>query len=290
MRALTKNIRRRTPFGFTLIEIIIAMSLFAIIASLGTTFFIQVSRIYKRVVLQNQLLNEAEFAMERLRHLISQNAIDYEEYYNQSTGGGLYGANYGDYGKLFYDDASGRATGENTGSNPLSTAAQTELYLINGNGDHKIIIAQEYSDTTNTVLAMAEMDGTDTSSDTYGLNGIPETWTCSSSYTCSASDTPNADDLTAVDGTIADDDFIPITPSNITIESLTFYISPLEDPRKAFAEKTADVVIQPHVTIVMTASITDEAALGTYGNTPSVQLETTVSSHVYNDVTSYVSN
>lgn len=289
MRALTKNNHRKTKFGFTLIEIIIAMTLFSIIAALGTTFFVQISRIYKRVTLQNELLNETEFAMERIRQIIGQNTIDYEEYYSRNViGDSLYGQNYGEYGETFYD-AGGYATGEGPDA-LLDYDAQKELYLINGTGDHKIIFGSEITgedaDGNNLyAIAMTEMDGTD-----GDLDGIPETWTCSSDYTCNATGpTPDQDDFD--DNTNPNnEDFIPITPSNITITRLEFYIAPLKDPRKAFAEKDEEVVVQPRVTIVLEAEITADAALGTYGLPPSIQLETTVSSHVYNEVTSYVSN
>lgn len=300
MRAQTpvKKTSRKRKRGFTLIEIIIAMTLFAIIAALGTTFFIQVSRIYKRVTLQNELLNETEFVMERLRQTIGENTLDYEEYYNQAQNGpgAEYGYKYGsdtDYGAQFYDSTTGRATGTGPdgisidsncttpdGNSTTTGYPQCQLYLINAAGDHKIIFAREETgtdestDATKYAIAIAEMDGTDEST----VDGIPDTWTCSSDFTSCAGTPPSAAD------------FIPITPSNMTITSLTFYVSPLKDPRKAFAEKDAEVVIQPHVTIVLTAQLTDEAALGTYGITPEIQLETTVSSRVYNEVTSYVNN
>lgn len=283
---LAPSLKKRR--GFTLIEIIIAMTLFAMIAAMGTTFFVQISRIYKRVTLQNQLLNESEFVMERLRQTIGENTLDYEEYYSHTVDGETnYGQNYGDYGAQFY--SGGRSTGENTGSDAIDTNEQTELYLINGTGDHKIIIGREATGTDTDLsaiyaISIAEMEGTDSD-----VDGIPETWTCASDFTCpDLGTTPNPDDWT--DGSGVDDNFIPITPSTITITSLKFYVSPLEDPRKAYAEKTSNVIIQPHVTIVMTAQITKAAALGTYGNTPSIQLETTVSSRVYNDVTSYTNS
>lgn len=63
----------------------------------------------------------------------------------------------------------------------------------------------------------------------------------------------NADDFRADgDSTPEGEDFIPISPRSIDIVDLKFYVSPLDDPRKAFSETGKDSQIQPHVTILLT--------------------------------------
>lgn len=63
----------------------------------------------------------------------------------------------------------------------------------------------------------------------------------------------NADDFQADGDTSPEvEDFIAISPRNIDIVDLKFYISPLDDPRKAFSETGKDNQIQPHVTILLT--------------------------------------
>jgi hypothetical protein len=83
--------------------------------------------------------------------------------------------------------------------------------------------------------------------------------------------------------------FVPISPLRTTVTKLHFYIAPLEDPRKAFAETDPALAIQqqPHVTIVMTLTPAASELTGYAETPPSVTLQNTVSSRVYNEVKSY---
>ncbi len=83
---------------------------------------------------------------------------------------------------------------------------------------------------------------------------------------------------------------VPMTPLRTHISSLKFFVAPLEDPRKAFAESDPDHAIlqQPHVTIVMTVQPADSELGNFIGEfPPTVTLQSTVSSRTYREVKSY---
>ncbi len=90
-----------------------------------------------------------------------------------------------------------------------------------------------------------------------------------------------------VDGNkdISVNDLISITPKTLDIVDLKFYISPLDDPRKAWDEDSVDVQVQPHVTILLTTrpGIAWRRNL-VIGDKVSLSVQTTVSSRVITDV------
>ena len=69
--------------GFTLVEVILATSIFALVAIIGVIIFVNVTRIQRRIALENSLYEDGRFMMERLAREIRYNTIDYEEYYNK---------------------------------------------------------------------------------------------------------------------------------------------------------------------------------------------------------------
>ncbi len=204
-------------------------------------------------------------------------------------------------------DANGMCDKNFPGSctTPLDIALhkQSELYLIDPEGKRKMVFAlKTFNDipVVEKALSVVEIDGVDSNQD-----GIFETWTgsgmgqcttplcCASGYDCSDLQTNGQTLEDSLDATAPNIDlfegFIPISPLRTHVKDLKFYISPLEDPRKAFAESTvADAVQQqPHVTIVMTLEPAHSELTNFAGNPPSVTLQTTVSSRVYNEVTSF---
>jgi prepilin-type N-terminal cleavage/methylation domain-containing protein len=82
---------------------------------------------------------------------------------------------------------------------------------------------------------------------------------------------------------IDNDDFVPITPKNIDIVDLQFFISPLDDPRKAFAEGTDADRVQPHVTVLLTTRAGAGLRGMNAGDTP-LTLQATVSSRILTPV------
>ncbi|MEK7528648.1 MAG: prepilin-type N-terminal cleavage/methylation domain-containing protein [Patescibacteria group bacterium] len=95
--------RKINSHGFTLIEMLVAVSIFAVVATIASGLFINSFRISARTGLENQILNDATFIIERLARDIHENAIDYDEYFSRRVLGATnYGVNYGKYNTLFY--------------------------------------------------------------------------------------------------------------------------------------------------------------------------------------------
>lgn len=158
-----------------------------------------------------------------------------------------------------------------------------ELYIINGNGTKKTIIKRiannidddrdgstdegDATDTAQEFIGLLQMNGSDTTTSTGkpGIDGVIDTWS-------------NDPDFA---------DFVSITPPNIEIIDLDFYIAPLEDPFKAFDEDTSDIQMQPHVTIVMTARIAQSETIGMTGIAPEITLQTTVTSRVLSGIRTF---
>lgn len=321
----------KTKNGFTLVELIITVTIFSIFMLSLVTLTIDLYRNSRRIQLQEQLFQDMRAMMRQVTLLIENNAIDYEEYYRASIGdvylAGLDPAGsyiYGDYGRQFYDFGSDGAAGIlcNDGTVDLSvdacvidkttvdtntgqhvgnafcgdpaqalclTSDQDVLYLLNEKGDKKQILALEGVERTidgtpiETVFSTLWLNGTDTDGD-----DVVDTWAIAPEFNVIGSNV--LDDLSdGGDETGLYDGFIPISPMRTNITGLKFHIDPLEDPYKAFAETdvTTGTLVQPHVTIIMTAQ-PSAAELGNYlGPIPTRTLQTTVYSEIKNDVRTY---
>ncbi|MBI2463364.1 prepilin-type N-terminal cleavage/methylation domain-containing protein [Candidatus Peregrinibacteria bacterium] len=197
---------------------------------------------------------------------------------------------------------------------------QKELYLVNSAGDQKTIMAREVvndpdgslraaspsaSGDEEYALSLVRLDGTDDDQ-----NGVKEKWQCTADFICtktvSSIKKPDKNDLVmtnsnqscpggaaSCDEVTNGEDFVPLTPSSMNIISVKFLIAPLEDPHKAFGEDDATgdyIFMQPYVTIVLTVRPSVDAAKKIFGdpkNFPTITLQTTVSSRVYNEIKSY---
>lgn len=343
--------------GFTLIEVLLAATIFTIVSMIVATVFVNILRIQKRIVLENAIYEDARFMMERISRELRQNTIDYEEYYNKTlpkepvfadTTKNHYGNRYGCYSKRFYNPGSdGNEAGNfgakcndnsdpvtnpeciinkntldiNTGQNPYqgnnysdknpvdasafcdknysisaSCAAfnnkQSELYLINGKGTEKTLLAlKEFNSTTGEKgLGLLRLEGED-----QDLDSITEVWNnCTNNTLCCASGF-DCSGITSLENTLTSPGtnlykgFVLISPTRTQVLSLDFYVSPLEDPRKAFAETDAVTQQQPHVTIILKVKPAESMLTGYSGDIPSITLQTTVTSRVYNEVKSFYS-
>ena len=311
--------------GYTLIEILIATSIFsAVIITGGSTVF-HFYETQRREKLKNEILVETQFFLNRISQMIRNNTIDYAEYYSNGRETPIiYGNQPKEYEWHFYniagcpsaaaiceredelnfnegyfdtfadnvknnDQSSNNAIVSEDGT--LSPYLQHELYLISADGSTKTILRRmgngEDDDSDGSIdedfdgnywdhssgqkdggerLGMLQMVPEDTNGD-----GIFDQFVTTNDFQQDGDSDPELEDL------------IPISPQNIVIESLDFYVSPLEDPRKAFKEKDVNVQMQPHITIVMTVRNTSvmERRLGVYR----FSLQTTVSSRVLNNVT-----
>ncbi len=357
MRTPAQIIRdyRKGKKGFTLVEVIIASSIFSIVSLIGVGVFVNVTRIQRRIYLENAIYEDGRFLLERLSREVRQNTIDYEEYYNKLVEGNVYGEGHGCYATRFYNPGIGgpganssglgafcsvpaagnpktnpgciidkRTLDINTGQNPyIGTAApdntagdanafcdqkfttetgcsttpslfeRDELYLIDAKGKQKtIFVRKQYNDTPEYSVAMVRLQGEDVNED-----DIVEKWYDSSpDYYCAPLyDCVPSTEFTSLesskDGSIDGmlyKGFVPVSPMRTTITSLRFFVSPIEDPRKGFAETDPDLAVQqqPHVTIVMSLRPAAGELSGYAGDPPTVTLQATVSSRVYNEVKS----
>ncbi len=368
-----KNSRTQCE-GFTLVEVLIAATIFTIVSLIAITVFVNVIRIQRRVQLENAIYEDARVMMERIAREIRQNTVDYEEYYNKAMAQDVgfvslpglnntnpYGNRYGCYAQRFYNPGSDNAFGAqcsdgntpatepgciidktsldiNTGQNPyagtgqantdvsdanafcdlnfagsvdpscgqpgdVDHSLQSELYLINASGTGKTILARKTitADGENS-LALLKLTGQDQDQD-----GVDEVWRdcdtslppnnqfcCAQGFDCSALDltTDSLENTLSYNASNNYIGFVPISPSRTDITSLKFYVDPLEDPRKAFAETdpTQGIQQQPHVTVVLTVQPSKASLSGFNGDVPTVTLQTTVTSRVYNEVKSYYPN
>jgi len=350
---------RKGKKGFTLIEVIMATSLFTIVSMIGVTVFTDVARVQRKLYLESALYEDGRFLMERLSREIKQNTIDYDEYYNRNVSGGAFGQYFSCYATRFYnpginsigttDDIGATCTAPaasagfspvekpgcvidkdtldvNTGQNPYmgmnipnpanafcdpnyppATACtidatlhkRDQLYLIDAKGKQKTIFALKKINATpvENALSMIRLDGVDANKD-----GIAETWYdptfadyhCDPAFDCAPANFAPSNKLeetldASTDAAKLWQGFVPISPLRSKIKSLYFFVSPLEDPRKAFAETDPAVRIlqQPNVTIIMTLEPAASQLTGFAGKAPFLTLQTAVSSRVYNEVKSY---
>lgn len=356
---------RRFPFrkqkkkAFTLVEVILATSIFTIISLVIVMIFISVIRMQRRITLENALYEDGRFMMERIAREIRRNTIDYEEYYNRLVENGKYGEHFGCYATRFYNPGSngpgiavpGAGASKlgkycsnpvvipelmpgcvidkttldvNTGQNPYQGISmpdnepqsanamcdlkfppqsgscsinthlyqQKELYLIDTKGKQKSFFAlKTFNNSNEKVLGLLRLEGRDADSD-----GIHEVWNgaaclqnlcCANGFDCEGlndlEETLNNANLPLFTG------FIPLGPLRTKITDLKFYISPLEDPRKAFTETEIQDGIQqqPHVTVFLTLQPAESELINFGENPPTLTLQTTVSSRVYNNIESY---
>lgn len=107
--------------GFTLVELLIAMSLFTLAAVISSNILIDVVKLEKKTSIQNAIYEDLRIILQQLTNEIQSGTIDYEEYYSQSvvqalnppTGGPFYGINYGVYGSRFYNPGQSLKTLQN---------------------------------------------------------------------------------------------------------------------------------------------------------------------------------
>lgn len=312
----------RSTKGFTLIEALVAGSIFVIIMGMvGGVLFNAFSTDRKATISKN-LYEETRIALERVAKEVRKGTIDYEEYwswYRQPSGPTSdtdYGKNYGQYGLQFYrqadfplqtpsspgtrsrsDDNVGLSAGSTAIGDATDTAygrcdptlvpavptvtniEQCELYLISAEGREKTVfrLAKDSSVTPAEYrLTMLKLNGYD----------------CGAAHDCVTRDTSDPTDGDGqIDTFVAEGDFAgyvfrPIQPDTINIKRLSFFVSPLDDPRKAFANFDNAVQVQPHVTIVITAAPSKKQQGGLRGEIPEITLQTTITARAQNEVKS----
>ena len=322
--------------GFTLIETLVAISIFIIITTISSSAIISSLSSSRKALAQKDLFDEARIALERVVKELRAGTIDYEEYFNWSycnetscdTGASAgtpdthYGQNYGSYGARFYrpflgggdapetatevtldyeqigefneEDAFALSYGHPncTSDAPHYAAAddpdgrQCELYIISADGATKTIIRLEPQFTTagETLsytnpengneepiyhLAMLQLNGTDA----FGEDGQIDTFTVHPAF--------------------VDEDGNPVFHSlhsdNVSITRASFFVAPLHDPRKAFADFSSGMQTQPRVLISLSAQAVSPVArtLHASSGTPvTVDIQTLISARAQNEIVS----
>jgi type II secretory pathway pseudopilin PulG len=301
------RLRRGFP-SFTLIEVIIAMTLFMTLATFGVMMVSNVSKASKKVEMEEYVYTEGQALLERLTRTIQASGIDYEEYYSQYVlGATTYGINYGEYHKQFFNPSTQFETGKNpyegSGKTPDKANATcvdsncsdtpeyhqfNTLFLLNRTGNLKTYFVME-----NDALALVQLEGIDEDG-----NGIPELWRCTQDFNCTMAHPDKSGDPAftlpdpndATDGVRDNTNFGPLSGQNMAVDSFQVYISPIEDPYKGFNETSSlvfeSVQIQPKVTLVLQLhyKIMDSAGneikledTGDYiGSTPDITLQNKV--------------
>jgi prepilin-type N-terminal cleavage/methylation domain-containing protein len=69
--------------GFTLVEVIVVLTIFGIVGLVSVTTFLTAFRMGQRTAIQNSLLDDARYIMNTIAAEIQAGTIDYEEYFNQ---------------------------------------------------------------------------------------------------------------------------------------------------------------------------------------------------------------
>ncbi len=96
--------------GFSLMEVLIAISLFAIAAFISSNILVDTAQLEKKSSIQNSIYEDLRMVLQTLANEIQNGTIDYEEYYSyyvlqngENDDDVFYGVNYGIYGSRFYD-------------------------------------------------------------------------------------------------------------------------------------------------------------------------------------------
>ncbi len=308
--------------GFTIAELLFATIIVAILVSSASAIYVNFYNSTRNLKAANLIYEEARFTMERIVKEIRNGTVDYEEYYNQAANFAgnpqssnlTLGSNYCQYSRQFYgpgpDGVFGTLDDESTGKRkagapaPFNSIIQNNLYLINTEGNKRTYIKRQVGTDGYGKVAFLKLTGYD-----YGLDhlnssfaasacpkdkgerdGLIDTWLCEPGFDCTPyinGPPPFCNGLythTIKDypANPANSSFVPINPDSLDIVDLKFFITPMDDPYKAYNEPS--VQIQPHVTIKLIARATPDIAAQFKGATPDIVLESTVSARAYNPI------
>lgn len=95
----------------TLVEVLIAISLFTLAAVISTNILVEVVKLEKRTSVENAIYEDVRIIMQQLTSEIQNGTIDYDEYFSvcvvqdacNNNAGARYGFYHGVYGSRFYD-------------------------------------------------------------------------------------------------------------------------------------------------------------------------------------------
>ncbi len=143
------RIMRNKP-GFTIIEILVAMSIFVIILITSASIFTNISKLQQVTSIESVIFEDLRAMQQILNNLISEGTIDYDEYYNVCViqdgcdapiGNIYYGLNHGVYGSRFFDP--GKSLNEDITLNPEDLGAECSYpddFIPGSPGDGCIVV------------------------------------------------------------------------------------------------------------------------------------------------------
>ncbi|MFH0838114.1 MAG: prepilin-type N-terminal cleavage/methylation domain-containing protein [Patescibacteria group bacterium] len=217
---MRKFFLHRRAAGFTIIELMIALTILTMLALFGGRIYLNYMSASRDLKAGNLVYEEARFLMEKIVREVRQSGIDYEQYFNQNvmipynlaTFGetGSYGDNYCVYSSFFYDNDNESIGSRNTDMEasivaaPLNPAAvraiENDLYLINLAGNRRTMIKRIERNVDGDLIgkiSMVKMEGRDFGEDHINRNDSYN-GAAASEAGCLAtkSDTREADGLT----------------------------------------------------------------------------------------------
>lgn len=125
MKFSTLRDRLQKNQGFTIVEAIVAISIFLIVIAMAVGLFTDSFANKRKTELSRLLYEESRVVLERIVKEVRRGTIDYEEYWNRFTymsgevSNQAYGLKYGDYARQFYRD-SDNSDGNGTNAVPAS--------------------------------------------------------------------------------------------------------------------------------------------------------------------------
>ncbi len=100
----------KTPFrrAFTLVEVLITLTIFAFVAVMAVTLLVNGLRSAKRIQSQVYLYSEAQAVIDKIARDVQGSTVDYEAYYSRNVLGedGWHTPSYGAYAMSFFDPGS----------------------------------------------------------------------------------------------------------------------------------------------------------------------------------------
>ena len=218
MRYLSQHIRDSCKKGFTLPELLVAMSIFIVVTGISVTVFAQIVKSQNNILRQQKVQDESRFVMEKIMKELMNGTIDYAQYHND-----YYSTTYTEYTALPTDDSHAPSIcndeiPDETDMSCLGRNLETTLNIIDADGIAQTKIQRNSADDTVEIRKFSSC-----------LTSGEVTWVADSEYSSG---------------------FLALSPDSINITDLKFFIFPLKDPVKVFEED--DIQFQPTVVIRMT--------------------------------------
>jgi len=311
---LNKSFIHKNQTGFTLVEILVSLTIFVIVTVVSITAFIQIITAQRKADLSRMVYEEGRFFMEKMVKEIRNNTIDYAFYYlEQNKNAGL---NYYDY----LNEAPHRSN-----TSVKIASQQPILAMISPDGKSRTMFwrdgnlstgsnqpadsssneREEYRLVTKKMTYLnAENPLADKPApvppsafkampveDPYQPGGIGPLGSLNWAWYAGS---PYSDGGASNEEERIQQNWEAISPTDLIIEELHFLLTPQQDPYQFWDTSTvtdpdeqASLIsnqVQPRVTIILKVSPIERRLRGIAGTAPSISLQTTVSARLYRSV------